>query len=330
MSQKRTADRSPSTTFPEFDPALTEAYELIANQTRMRILIALWEVIEPGLARHPLTFTELRNRLGKPDPGNLNYHLNALTGRFIDRTEDGYVIRYSGLKIVHSVAASAGFSDASIELTPIDVACPHCGGQTAVRYEDEALYHVCTECDGTFSSPEFEEGVLGASSVEPAATVGRDVEELHALCQLEYFLSGFYHMQGICPNCRGPVERSLLVCEQHDDGKMCDTCGRVESVRGQFSCSVCKSWSILKLQNCIALHPAVVSFHYDRGITYSWDTQQKNFVELALQVTESDVVLVQSDPPRVIVRMTGDDSELRLTIDENLDVVEIETCDEDC
>jgi len=61
-----------------------DAFSLVANETRMDVLKALWE------ADGPRSFSALRERVGVRDSGQFNYHLGKLVGHFVRKTADGY------------------------------------------------------------------------------------------------------------------------------------------------------------------------------------------------------------------------------------------------
>ncbi|MEF8791004.1 MAG: ArsR family transcriptional regulator, partial [Haloarculaceae archaeon] len=68
----------------------TEAFELLGNETRLAILVALWEQYEPFGRDGAVRFSELRARVGTADSGRFNYHLDRLDDHFVESTDDGY------------------------------------------------------------------------------------------------------------------------------------------------------------------------------------------------------------------------------------------------
>lgn len=57
---------------------IRDAFQLLANETRIEILLALWT-----RPTWEATFTELKNAVGMRDSGQFQYHLNKLAGTFI-------------------------------------------------------------------------------------------------------------------------------------------------------------------------------------------------------------------------------------------------------
>lgn len=70
----------------------TDAFEILGNDTRLAILLALWEAKEPGPpfaepSERAVSFSELRDRVGVKDSGQFNYNLDKLVGAFIEQAE---------------------------------------------------------------------------------------------------------------------------------------------------------------------------------------------------------------------------------------------------
>lgn len=111
------------------EEALT-ALETLSSEHRLAILRALAD------ASGPVSFSELRQRVGIEDAGLFNYHLTELCERFVTETERGYDLGYRGERVV----LAAGDTDP--ETGPVDQemgerVCPVCG-----EPECERLIHV--------------------------------------------------------------------------------------------------------------------------------------------------------------------------------------------
>lgn len=78
----------------EGEPSLADSFDLLADETRLRIVRVL-------LAAEPqaLRFSELRDRAGVRDTGRFNYHLGRLRGPFVEKREDGYVLTPVGRRL---------------------------------------------------------------------------------------------------------------------------------------------------------------------------------------------------------------------------------------
>lgn len=54
------------------------AFRILGEETRMATPRAVWESPD-----EPVSFSEIRARIGNPDSGQFNYHLNKLEGHFL-------------------------------------------------------------------------------------------------------------------------------------------------------------------------------------------------------------------------------------------------------
>ncbi|MFC7044527.1 winged helix-turn-helix domain-containing protein [Halobacteriaceae archaeon GCM10025711] len=156
----------------------TEAFSVLGHETRLAILLALWEAYEPFEDDNAVSFAELRKRVGMSDGSQFNYHLQQLVGQFVRQTDDGYELRRAGHQLVRTVIAGAGIQDPVLEPTEVDQACYLCGGSTVVSYRDEMLFWACTECDGLKDAANGPAGVLAGREFDPAGFTDRSPEEL--------------------------------------------------------------------------------------------------------------------------------------------------------
>ncbi len=302
----------------------SEAFELLSNDIRLAILLTLWDATEVGPEDDALSFTTLRDRVGVPQGGQFNYHLDKLVGQFIERTEDGYALRRTGENVIRTVIGGAGFDAPTLDQAEIELPCRHCGGQTALTYEDEWLYRVCTECPGTFETESVPDGCLSGYPLDPAAITNRTPEELFAVAKFLAMRNVHSKMEGICTECSGPTTRQLQVCEDHDATDICDACGRTDPIRAQLTCQVCGHWDIVPVDFCLAFHPEVVGFYYDHGVSIWWEVDDISTLRQIRELIQADIELTATDPPRVRVTFSCDDDILQLTLTDGLTVVDTE------
>lgn len=163
-----------------------EACSALGNETRLAILIALWEAIEPfpdgrwdPTGGHPLTVSDLQDRLGIEDTGKLEEHLAKLTGGFVERDADGYVLRPEGKNVVQNIVTNVGLADPDFEKSEVDLDCWLCGAPSAIIYRNGRIYHVCTQCEGGLSLGEdHPSGVLNAWRASASALHGRSPDAI--------------------------------------------------------------------------------------------------------------------------------------------------------
>lgn len=309
----------PSDSFPS-----GEVFRVIGNETRLSVLLALWDAYDPDAETNALSFSELYRAVDFDNPGNFSYHLKQLVGYFIRKTDEGYELRRAGLKLVRSIIAGMGVEDLTLAPTLIDKKCQFCGAQAAVAYEDEWLYILCTECEGFYANHDgMPEGALTGMELDPAGVANREPAEMFRAAWTLAVHSLQCAVQGICNECSGSMTCELRICEDHDSDGVCATCGRRFDVMAKFRCEVCKNHHMAPPRTVVASHPAVVAFYHDHGIPSQYET--RNFADLAQQkrhVMAQEQELVSTDPVHIEVKVGYLDDELRLTLDEELNVVE--------
>ena len=300
----------------------TEAFSILRNETRLAILLALWEAYEPFGAENAVPFTELRERVGIPQGGQFSYHLEQVIGHFVRNTDGGYELRRAGHKLVQTVIAGTGIEEPTLEPTELDVDCFLCGAPTMVTYQDEWLYWICTECDGKFECDDVPGGTLAGGAFDPAGfTDRRPAEMLNAV-----WTGGLLHsgLGGVCDACSGPMEGWLHVCDDHTTEGVCRSCGWRDAVVARFLCAVCKQHHQMVPWWLVINHPAVVAFYYDHGVPLQYEdgVSFQPRVELNLQA-QHEQELISEDPPLVRVTIQHEGDKIQLTMDEHLNVIDV-------
>lgn len=295
-----------------------EAFALLGNDTRVGILQALWDAFESGTGDNAVLFSDLYGMVDVGDTGNFSYHLEKLTGPFVRRTEQGYELKQTGINVVRAVVAGTVVESRTFGPTPVDVDCPLCGSQLAISYRDEVMDVTCTACGGRTQWREETGHVFGAL-VPPGAIQQRTVEEAFhaATVYTMHRIAAF--SDGVCAHCSGDVDRSLDVCTDHvpDAPGRCPNCDRTNLATVWMHCSTCKLSLPPPATLVVLADPTVARFYHDNGVEYqfaTWDTVTRSY-----DVTE---VLVSEDPLRLRFEVPAGDDELRLTVDEELSLLE--------
>lgn len=337
MADANPPDSSAPTAADWADPRGSETFSLLGNETRLAILLALWEAADPfaegtwdPTEGNRIPFSELRDRVGIDDSGQFNYHLGKLEGLFVEKDVEGYNLLPAGNTIVRTLVSIAGFNDVSLEPTGIDIPCSLCGAPTEIMYQHQRLYHVCTNCDGRYALGEkHPSGVLGAWVwVNPASLSQQGPNSIYLTSRTEIYHLFAMRMAGICPWCSGKVETTLHICEAHDPGANgpCPTCGRHAQWSGRFVCTVCKHTSQESVSSISLHHPAVISFYWQHGIELGYPASQN--IAIVTDIGEdAHEQLVSSNPPRVCVTHVQDDDEMQLTYNEQMTVVDVTESD---
>lgn len=310
-------------------PQTVDAFKLLSNETRLAILLALWEYYDPHHPADSVTFSELYDRVSLRDSGTFTYHLDKLVGHYVEETDGGYRLRNSGLKIVRSVIAGSGLEERHLPPTEIPRSCYFCDVQLHLSYQDERLYQVCPECDGRVGPDSTERAPAGTLVVydnfNPAGLAGRSPGEVFVAGTIEYHRVFTLLIRGVCPECSGHVEESLELCDDHEAStrNLCSTCGTVDEARVRYTCSVCKYGGSYPAWAAVFDHPSIITFYHDHGFEMTFGLDDPVECGRLWDRLWRDQTLVSRDPVRIRVRVPYEDEELHLTLDEDLDVLEV-------
>lgn len=304
----------------------TEAFALLGDTTRLAILLALWEHYDPHAEENAVPFSTLFERVEYDNPGNFRYHLEQLTGQFIEqRGERGaYELRVPGLKLVQAIIAGAGVQDVTREPTEINKECPLCGAPTTISYREGLLFQACTECDGPTPSRTNVDGFLHAVKFEPAGLADRTPEAIRAASIITSVRNLQSMFDGVCPTCSGPIDSWLDYCRDHDPADICENCGSKFVAWARFRCQVCKNHCNASPKELALLHPAVISFYDDHGVSLRFRVDDYEHLKRGFDLMHAHgLELVSTDQPRVVVTASLDDDEIQLTFDETVAVVDV-------
>lgn len=318
----------------ETDELVTQLFSLLGDETRLAIILALADASEPinreswnPTGMNTMSFSELRARVGRRDPGNFNYHLGKLDGQFITHSSDGYKLLPAGSRIVKTVIAIAGFEETALPPTRIDIGCPNCRAPTAVTHQQRRMYHLCTECGGNvLAGDHHPAGVLSGVVLDQTVLRNRSPEDVVLALYAWKFYSFALALVEVCIMCSGQMEGSLHVCKAHEpesDG-LCRSCGYSYEVTGQFVCSVCKHTKLWGLIPLSAIHPAGIAFCWEHSIELGFSNRDLGTLRRLFDLFAESALEIRSyEPPRVRVTLRDADDELRVSFDTNLEVTEI-------
>lgn len=269
-----------------------DAFGLVANETRLSILEALWRA-----ESSPTRFSDLRSEVGMRDSAQFNYHLGKLTDQFVRKVDGGYELRHAGEKVVRAILA--GSFTQHPELDPIDVGddCVQCGAGLLAEYADERLAVRCPDCGyghGEYAFPPG--GLTGRSDAEILAAFDQRVRHLHCLAK-----------DGVCPECSGKmattVERVAECCVSSSltATHRCEQCGH----------ELCSAVGLALLDDS-----DVVGFHRDHGVSLS----DRPYWTLPWCVSDEAVRVGDDGTFEVGIDLEGET--LLVTLDADLSVVE--------
>ncbi|MFC6724341.1 ArsR family transcriptional regulator, partial [Halobium palmae] len=299
-----------------------ELFAILGNGTRLAILDELWRA--RGHSENPsldaLPFSELRKRVGMRDSAQFNYHLKQLVGPFVRRTDDGYALTRAGERVMSAVFAESLSDGLVLDAVPIDDPCPLCEGRVVLDCGTDAAPYLllarCTECPGAWREAGLPSGIL--MSVDPLLPVGVSDRSLEEMYRAQYRWTKYSllsMMDGVCPECSGPVTSTARFCETHpgppSPPTLCDDCDTIFPLLFFNVCGVCNNYSQTPVDRHLLTHPTVAAFYADRG----YDTWGHDWLRIQVE-TVREVVPIPGDPPSFRVVVTVDGDRLEATLDE--------------
>jgi hypothetical protein len=295
-----------------------EAFAILGNETRVETLLALWRASEP------VPFARLRRDVAPDDTGNFSYHLGKLADHFVEKTDEGYVLRFAGEQVVRAVLAGTITEEHSLPTGELHDRCVYCGGAVEMSYEDERVSVRCTDCDGVVGG-EFPTGTYMQYGFPPAGVAGRSREEVVDAAHVLYDSKISPMMKGVCPECAGQVALSHDVCDDHHVGESgtCPACDSRFEVWTIYECDHCKYRRTAAMWFAALNHPAVVAFYADHGLDETIPFRKLTW-DNARFVRDITQTVVDIDPYRFRVRISVDDEALTVHLDERLDVLSVE------
>jgi hypothetical protein len=291
-----------------------EAFELVAHELRLRTLRVLND------ADGPLSFSELRERVGTVDSGQFNYHLDKIRGQFVRKVGDengeadgaesgdgpeGYELTAAGKKVVGGVLSGGYTREFDADPVPMDATCVDCDAPMELRFAGDRVVVQCTDCGARYTSVDMPPAVLDGLPREAAP--GAVADWLHTIRTT--------FDNGLCYNCNGRVERSVFT---GDEAAALDWMAEAEGtlwVREQ--CGRCgRLWHSLPELSALN-HPAVVAFHWEHGIDLR-ETPGWELPWVAVGLAE----VRERDPLRAVLPITLDRETREFVFDGNLELVD--------
>lgn len=310
-----------------------DAFAVLGNDTRLAILLALWDRYEPfsegswdPTTGNPVTFSTLRDDVGVDDSGQFNYHLGKLEDLFVERTDEGYQLLPAGHRLARTVIAGIGVTEGTFEAAPLDLECPQCGGTTEITYRDQRLYRVCGECPGMSGfGPSHPSGVLSAWRVAPNVLLDRPVDEIYTAVNTSSVHGFGLRHAGVCPVCMGPVSRELDLCGDHvgSSNGPCPECGRRFAAMIRFACRACKDASTCPAWLPAWGHHTTSAFAWRHGFDIWYGEMAIDQAQFGQAVEITDDI-ESIDPLRILVTYRYGDDVVELTLDEELAVIDVE------
>lgn len=309
-----------------------EAFEVLANETRLAILLALWEAEEPTPpitepSEAVLSFSELYDRIDIQDSGNFTYHLDRLADGFVEEVDTGYRLSTPAQEILRAVFAGTLAEPRSFEDEPIDAECFRCGAPVLIDYRERTFIRRCTDCEGVWQNPDGPPGTLVWAYRPPVAVENRTVQEFNRDGNTRDRHRRASMMEGVCPDCAGTISTTVHVCDDHEAGgeTLCAGCGSLWEIQTLFVCDVCKFAWITPAWGPIFTETAVRAFFYERGLDPKslFDVAFYSAANRPIFDAIDSVALTGEDPPELSVAVAIDGDRLEVTLDADADVVDV-------
>ena len=278
-----------------------EAFSTLADATRIEILRALWEA-----DGQTASFSDLREAVGVRDSGKFNYHLGKLTGRFVEKSDEGYTLRTAGQNIVGSLLAGSYTVEAAIDPIELEESCPLCSGALTFDYVDERGAIDCESCPFTTSFP-----------IPPGSFADCPVEQFPQVADRYLKTLLIQSRNGFCAACEGRVDPRIGTFDELasiDSPPEFD-----ENVLVVYDCDRCGAGTQVNLATIMLEHPVVAGFHYEYGI----DVTTIPVWRLGTVDEEPESVLLE-DGSLASVTYAVDDGRIAVTVDESLEVVDVD------
>lgn len=290
--------RNPDPDAPCQVPAASEElFSALANETRIAVLFALAEAERD--VGSPAPFSEVYRRVDLRDSGKFNYHLKALCGNFVRRSEDGYALQYVGRQVYRAIKAGRFRGDYDVAPETIDSRCRNCDARLVASYDGGRFTVACDDCDSPWAMVDLPPGVV----------MDRDVEAVVRTADRRMRRSMALAADGICPNCSGRMTASLT--DRAD--------GLPTRISVDHFCEHCEQLILTtSIGELLLSHPAVVAFCYDRGV----DVSDRPFWEIEFCASDDAVSVRSEDPWRATLEVLAGDEVLALTLDDAFDPVE--------
>lgn len=300
-------------------PGLSSAdvFDLLGHPVRLAILQELATHRRVYWQNAGLAFSDLRRAVEIRDGGNFNYHLDKLRECFVTKNEESeeYRITNAGLEIADALLAGQYGGRREVRFGPVPwFSCPYCEECISAIYDQQTLR---LECD--------DHGSIFGTTIPPSAADDRSMDELVWLALWDAQQDIDRAHEGICFHCWGRMNESLVTDQPIHHPQTGEVIAEQaypaggERIVVVFDCERCGTVFWIPPGGCLVHHPAVVSFYYDHGVDFPGGP--KSDVTL---IGSSGCTVETIDPLRVTLATRLDDEELRIVLDEQVNVATVE------
>jgi hypothetical protein len=270
-----------------------EAFSLLAHDIRLDIVLALLENWA-AVYTEPQSYSELMDAVELRDSGKFNYHLDKLTGVYVEQVEGGYVPTASAVALYRTVLAHRP-TETVRQAGELERLCPHCGGTLVEEYERSFYTLDCTDCDSwelmTYVFPK--NGLRGR----------RGTQRYRAVMERASYHIGLART-GQCPFCAGRVQFEFAP----------DRVEEMDPPSVDMTCTTCTWYVSIGLLTPLRFDPRVAAALARLGV-------EEPGTDDAVDVTGG---VRSEDPLRVEATVETDEGSASVVVDEELDVQSVE------
>lgn len=239
------------------EPTPVPAFDVLADETRWEILRELATHRRENWQLRGLGFAALRRAVGVDDAGRFNYHLDQLTGRFVTKHDDEYLLTNEGMALVGAALAGAYDTSDSTRREETSRSCPRCSAGLVAVYEFGYLRLECPSHGSVLGVVVPKRPALERPVEDVLRIAGRRVRSQIADARAE-----------ICPHCQGTARTSLLAEPPSYPGRSLDAVEREQAFVG-LDCVDCGFHLAWPSPVFVVEHPATVAFRHEHGDSQS-------------------------------------------------------------
>jgi hypothetical protein len=281
----------------DIDPQ--DAFQLFSHELRLEILFALWDAPE-----YSLPFSEIQTAVGERDSGKFTYHLEKLTGQFIQEVDGRYVLRYPGHRVIDAIQSGVFHTAPTVDPVAAPGACTYCGATPTFEYDDHLATVACRDCATKLVEYPFDPGGFQDRSVEDA------IAAFDRRTKFKWRLAS----SGVCFVCAGRVNVTYTDAaadlDHHD--RYADFFAADHPALFHLSCRNCSFYSYVPVGVRLLDSPAVVGNLAARGV----DVTDRLLWELPFVVDADRVTVQRRDPWEVLVHAPTPSGSLAVTLDD--------------
>ncbi|MFB6220729.1 MAG: ArsR family transcriptional regulator [Halolamina sp.] len=279
-----------------------DAFSLIGDETRVEIIRTLGDAREEPEGSPAVPFAELRAALpARTDSSRFDYHLQQLTGQFIEEVEDGYRLRPEGWTLYRTLQAGPLDHRHSSGETGVGVDCYFCHTEMTASATDGKFRVECPGCGYRYDS----------TTRVPAAALGDDESAVSRIGRYNQH-KRLAFTNGVCPTCASAVDAAFVSPENapFDDSR--------REVYVTYRCERCGTQELLSVGEAFRHDPGLVAFCHDHGVDYSTTPVW----EIEFAATDRFVTVTDRDPWEVLLQVPLDEETFELRIDGDVTVTE--------